>query len=62
MESVIHKHRKRLMALFLQMDITKYGVDENENRNIIQSKPLGELSVEELEDMKERIESMIEEN
>ena len=49
------------MALFLQMDITKYGVEENENRNFIHSKPLGELSVEELEDMKERIESMIEE-
>ena len=51
-----------LMALFLQMDITKYGVDETEeNRNFIQSKPLGAMSIDELEDMKKRIERMIEE-
>ena len=38
-----------LMALFLQMDITQYGVDPHDHRHYIQTKPLGEMTTEELE-------------
>ena len=39
-----------LMALFLQMDITKYGVDLNDPRNYIQTKSIGEMTTKELEE------------
>ena len=39
-----------LMALFLQMDITQYGVEPHDHRNYIQTKPLGEMTTEELEE------------